>query len=505
MTNVRINRCHERRCPQLRKVARVVSYAISAVFALFSPYCSKAIAERPVALLPVMTASGWLDGPEASKALTDSDLSDYQQDFRNEFARKDAPDEVLALATMSASDLILTPWVEPNELIEVLVYGERGELRFFSHCTRTRYFWRELSADEVRSIRAFVRANRVDSLKSLGQMRGDGGKTVVNIHGTAHVLVRMNAVSGIRTTVFNPPSHNELLRRRPGDPLSVYTKLIDFFQALADSKSLVVRYRMSRPVPGLKVVYANPARDICGVWMNNGELFVKVRGVHDSLVENRVLLNGVFGAPGTSARQLEEQVTQLGDLRINTGCASLDGRWAVGVADNDGRLVCLDRRSNAFVQIDEAVRAKYVPLHYIAAQRAFLLARFSIRPLNGGRQIFPTEFRLLDPKNGETRGLPGQSADLSDSREYVQWLQPLPRQLEAAEGQKYCAWISMTEDDRTLVGRYDLEKFRWLSSQAIASLHFHTIDMWVDELAHQIYIVYKGQLLSVPLSQRHWE
>jgi hypothetical protein len=63
----------------------------------------------------------------------------------------------------------------------------------------------------------------------------------------------------------------------------------------------------------------------------------------------------------------------------------------------------------------------------------------------------------------------------------------------------------MTEDDRTLVGRYDLEKFRWLSSQAIASLHFHTIDMWVDELAHQIYIVYKGQLLSVPLSQRHWE
>jgi hypothetical protein len=212
----------------------------------------------------------------ASTTLDEEDLFGLERDLRQQFARKDSPDEVLALATLSASDLILAPRVQPRDFVEVLLFGERGELRWFANDTQERYFWQQLGPGEVRSIHSFVAQNKLDGLQSLDQTRLEDGKKTQFVGGVAYVLLQMNASRGRRTIIFNPPREEESPSQAAGSPLWQYRKVVDFVYQLANAKGLAVRYCLPHSVPGLDVVYAHPTNEIREVWKRQGRLYSAV-------------------------------------------------------------------------------------------------------------------------------------------------------------------------------------------------------------------------------------
>jgi hypothetical protein len=475
-----------------------------AVFGIFGTVPATAHGQRPIVNLPTVAASAWNDASESPTTLDEDDLGGFERDLRQQFARRDSPDEVLAMATLSASDLILTPWVPPDDAVEVFLHGERGELRWFTNATRERYFWRQLGPEEVRSIHGFSVSSKLAGLRSLGQTRVENGEKTLVVHGVAYVLLEMNPSRGGRTIIFNPPRKEGSSRLAADSPLWQYTKVVDFFDMLANGKGLAVRYCLPRSVPGLEVVYAHPKTEIRAVWKREGRLCVTV-GKFDLLGdEHKALRSGELAEPVAALELAEKSVDAVGNLRADPACESSDGRWAIGVV-NGGRLVCFDRSRKTFVELDKEIQSGFVPLHYLEARNAFLLARFSVHPLKEYMPIWPTAFRLFDPKAGKSSDVPEHSLSVYDEA-YAPWFQQLPRRLQKADGRKAnVVWLSMRTDYGTRVGRYDVESFRWLSRQAIPALRVQIADIWVDEESHRVYFVYKGHLLAVPLSQHDTE
>ena len=262
---------------------------------------------------------------------SEDDLRGLERSLRQQFAQKDAPDELLTLVRTSASDLILVPWVEPRDVVDIFLYGERGELRLFTDWTTERYFWRSLSPEEVRSIRSFVANNNLDGLRSLDQRRLVHGRPRVYVHGGAYVLFHMNAVRGRRTIIFNPPRHDEGDGPSAQSPLWQYTKVVEFFEQLTNAKGLAVRYCLARPVPGMEVVYADPKNDIRAVWKREGRLCVTV-GKHGLTPEEpRALRNGELAEPVPPPDLTDERVEPVGNFPRAHGHASPPtgaGRWA---------------------------------------------------------------------------------------------------------------------------------------------------------------------------------
>ena len=98
-------------------------------------------------------------------ALPEGELYDIERDWREQFARKDAPDEVVALTddALEAGDEFWPGWF-PRELVELRIYGREGELRWFVNDDRDYHFERKLATGDVDRIRNFVAADRVDHL-----------------------------------------------------------------------------------------------------------------------------------------------------------------------------------------------------------------------------------------------------------------------------------------------------------------------------------------------------
>ncbi len=490
-----------RRSPPSRIFMRFLPLLLAALVAL-AAMPDSAHAQRPVVKLPTVVASGWNEGAESPLPSSEDDLRGLERSLRQQFAQKDAPDELLTLVRTSASDLILVPWVEPRDVVDIFLYGERGELRLFTDWTTERYFWRSLSPEEVRSIRSFVANNNLDGLRSLDQRRLVHGRPRVYVHGGAYVLFHMNAVRGRRTIIFNPPRHDEGDGPSAQSPLWQYTKVVEFFEQLTNAKGLAVRYCLARPVPGMEVVYADPKNDIRAVWKREGRLCVTV-GKHGLTPEEpRALRNGELAEPVPPPDLTDERVELVGNLRARTACESSDGRWALGLLDA-ARLACFDRHGQTFLDLDKEVQSGFVPLNYVEPRHAFLLARFSAVMVGEQLLFRPTAFRLLDPEAGKSSEVPADALGESVEGAYEPWLQPLPRKLQKADGANASVvWLSTLGEDGTCVGRYDTRSFRWVTEQWIPGLRVRAKDIWVDEEDRRIYFIYQKQLLAVPLCRQ---
>ena len=104
-----------RRSPPSRIFMRFLPLLLAALVAL-AAMPDSAHAQRPVVKLPTVVASGWNEGAESPLPSSEDDLRGLERSLRQQFAQKDAPDELLTLVRTSASDLILVPWVEPRDV-----------------------------------------------------------------------------------------------------------------------------------------------------------------------------------------------------------------------------------------------------------------------------------------------------------------------------------------------------------------------------------------------------
>jgi hypothetical protein len=71
-----------------------------------------------------------------------------------------------------------------------------------------------------------------------------------------------------------------------------------------------------------------------------------------------------------------------------------------------------------------------------------------------------------------------------------------------AEAGKYWVAIPEQKEKRTLFGLYDARRFTFTTLLELPDVLFDSMQMWVDETAHQVYFVYEGHLLRLPLPKR---
>jgi hypothetical protein len=101
------------------------------------------------------------------------------------------------------------------------------------------------------------------------------------------------------------------------------------------------------------------------------------------------------------------------------------------------------------------------------------------------------EHVLWDPASGEMEIVKGEFKPLEDQT---------VRKLQSVAGSsEYWAAIPDEENNRTTIGRYDAQKFVFKPIFVLPEISFGSMNMWVDEGAKRIYIVYEGHLLRVPL------
>ena len=135
-------------------------FALSVPIMILGVLCDSSIAQRPVLRLPIFAR----DAKGVAHSLSGSELY-HAGRWRELFARKDSPDDVFAIATDAVEGYgYLCPLGYPECLLEVLIYHNEGELRWFVKNDRHYYFGRKLGTDEVRAIRKFVAEISADDL-----------------------------------------------------------------------------------------------------------------------------------------------------------------------------------------------------------------------------------------------------------------------------------------------------------------------------------------------------
>jgi hypothetical protein len=467
----------------------------------FIPISPQVIAQHPRARLPKIFAT---DKGGMRIPVPDRELCNVELELREQFARSDAPDEVFVMVRERPGHISLPAYGLPVELLKISVFHDKAELRWYDSDTTERYFFREISAEELAAIRKFVSDEGIDRLPEL-----PGGWRLPNgmFHGTPTggsewVYLHMNAHTGFRVVMDHPDREEG----PPGYAMERYAKVVDFFSKLwADQEKLQVRYDFPRPIDGFEVLFARRELEVLDVW-KQGEticLTVKNRWPYEAPSKNYALRDNKLADEVEPRKDRLPTTAEAGDTKLRLVRTSADGRWVVGNRRDNGQLACYDRSQKKFVPIaDEDVRVHGFPVYYLDTHHVFLLASFdaveTARIIREG--FFPhlqSNLRVLDPATGQVS--PYQ--DLTDDYSFLGplFFQELPSRLQPVRGKDHQAWAAIPKEASTSVCVVDTRELRMISGETIPNIRFNTKQMWVDEAAKRVYIVYKRQLVSLPL------
>jgi hypothetical protein len=173
------------------------------------------------------------DSIGTDKVIPERSLYSFELNARKRFAEKDAPDDVIVFARSSPIEFRVDLDRMPDSIEEVLVVsisGDHGELEW-SFDYGEKHEKRKLSKQEVRAIRQFISNNAVDKLPPLEASRVVRGEERIVLDGINYVYVHLNAKSGRRVNINNPPEKGES-EYPADDPSWKYSKVVDFFNGL---------------------------------------------------------------------------------------------------------------------------------------------------------------------------------------------------------------------------------------------------------------------------------
>ncbi len=106
----------------------------------------------------------------------------------------------------------------------------------------------------------------------------------------------------------------------------------------------------------------------------------------------------------------------------------------------------------------------------------------------------PDAMMLVDPATGVLTPAAGEFRPLDQ-----QTFRPLQKTAKPGE---YWAAMPGGEKNETQVGTYDTKTFTFRLVRRVPKIRFNSMDMWVDETENKIYFVYRGHLLTLPLSNK---
>lgn len=166
--------------------------------------------------------------------------------------------------------------------------------------------------------------------------------------------------------------------------------------------------------------------------------------------------------------------------------SKMDKEWS-----DPNYIVRLNLQTGREYRINIEPADDFSPIAFIPNVNKVLLRRakgdYSSKPVGPDRP----EFYLLDPATGQTRLVSGTFEPL---------LQEGYRFLQRTEKpDEYWAAIPNQAKDETQLGRYNVRDFSFKPLMTVPHIVFDSMGMWVDAKNSKVYVVYKGELLRLPL------
>jgi hypothetical protein len=174
-----------------------------------------------------------------------------------------------------------------------------------------------------------------------------------------------------------------------------------------------------------------------------------------------------------------------------------DAKWAIAAKrETNGEIpkqvVRIDLETNKEYVLNVPPAKNLDIVSYLASLKAVLLYRIENdnQHVHDGESPESTEFYLVDPVTGTLARVQG------DFRPLLQWGDRLLQQ----SWQAGKVWAAIPDSNGTQIGLYDTGGFSFRSIMSIPRIQFHSRDMWIDEEAGKIYLVYLGRLLRLPIT-----
>jgi hypothetical protein len=182
--------------------------------------------------------------------------------------------------------------------------------------------------------------------------------------------------------------------------------------------------------------------------------------------------------------------------------ATPDGKWVV-VAKTDSHwgapnyIVRFNLQTGREFRVGLAPSDQFDTVAYLAVHGKVLLRRakddYETFSKNSTGPDSP-EYYLLDASTGLTQKVTGEFAPLREKGK--RFLQP------TAAPNEFWAAVPNRAKEQTQVGRYNVKDFTFKPLLLVPHIVFESLSMWVDEQADKLYVVYDGDLLRMPLTNR---
>ena len=176
-----------------------------------------------------------------------------------------------------------------------------------------------------------------------------------------------------------------------------------------------------------------------------------------------------------------------------------DGKWVVlkkeGLSEGDKPyIVRLNLQTGREFRVNLPAANDLVPMVFLPSLGKVLVRRDKAEPVPPGskpKEPDKPDYSLVDPATGTTRSVTGDFTPLSELSD--RFLQPTEKPDE------YWATVRDEQKSQTQIGRYSLKDFSFKPVMTVPQIMFGSTDMWVDASQKKVYVVYKGQLLRLPL------
>lgn len=178
-----------------------------------------------------------------------------------------------------------------------------------------------------------------------------------------------------------------------------------------------------------------------------------------------------------------------------------DGKWVV-LRKEDGEdagenqkpyIVRLNLQTGREFRVNLTTTDDLVPVVFLPSLGKVLVRRDKPESAppgsNKSKEPDKRDYFLLDPATGATRQVTGNFAPLAQVGD--RFLQPTEKPDEY--------WAAISNDEKTVIGRYSVKDFSFKPITTVPQLAFESMAMWVDGSQKKVYVVYKGQLLRLPL------
>ncbi len=453
----------------------------------------------------------------------------WEEKLRAELLAQNGADEIIALmsprallttTTVTTATGMLTTMQQTQYSVVIRVRKDKAELAWRTDEAREKI--RALQVEEWHELQTFLTEKKIDALPPHISLSGS--------QQTEYEFLRLTKDGGRRVYIANL---TELSGNQ--DP---YSLLLRKFRNLTEGKEFQVRYDLR--LKGLEVLLADEKKPVAALCGDGGKLYVRfnstvlmtgyrqgdlhmIAGASDWYEVNAGKLGAKVeppqscGQPLTVSTPLSQQAMTLmysvlgssipnyvirpqGIMRapplsqselIVAGdfqdlLESPDGKWLLAVKGSGAApksLVKIELTTRQETAINFAVTGKLKLFAVIPGLNKFWFEH----------QLSDSESKmyLLTPTTGFVENVQG------DFRPFSRHVQ---RNLQATGNpDEVWAAASNPKTKATDIGRYNLKAFSFTPITTIPDLGFTSSDLWVDEAANAIYVVYRGHLLRFPL------